>query len=120
MKLSTAIRIGSMTTRQITHAATDGRNGRCALGAAVDATGVRVTATNWIEEAQGHFPLLIDEEGRCFSKLAWDIMNMNDSGTHTREQIADYVERYENEHDGYLQTGVTESKPLERIAMEAK
>lgn len=116
MKLSTAIRIGSMTTKQITGKATDGGNGRCALGAAIDATGAKVLFGDWVRQAADLFPLL-DTPGY---DLMHQIVNMNDRFNFTREHIASYVEQIEDalEHDGYLTTGVTESKPLELIAQE--
>lgn len=122
MKLSAAIRIGSMTTKQITGKVTDGLNGRCALGAAIDATGttVRPRDIDWLADVKRLFPILSNQG--FLSELAWKIITMNDTLRVSREAIADYVERIENEmeHDGYLQTGVAESQPLEQIAMEAK
>lgn len=116
MKLSAAIRIGSMTTKQISNRFTDGGNGRCALGAALDATGTVVHggAKSWnsIRELFPSYP----------SQLLHEVWMRNDGisrAQQTREQIADYVEQYENEHDGYLTTGITESEPLELIALEA-
>jgi hypothetical protein len=120
MKLSAAIRIGSMTTKQIKGNFTDGGNGRCALGAAIDATGVKVKygadAISQLHELFPQYPteLLI---------AVWlrnDGVNEFAAKPWTREQIADWVELQEAEHDGYITTGVTESKPLELIAREGK
>lgn len=104
MKLSAAIRIGSMTTKQIQHKATDGGNGRCAIGAAIDATGTKVCDLSWIDQSTKLFPIL-DEAGLS---LLCRIVNMNDMEGRSREEISDYVEGYEREleHDGYLTTGV--------------
>ena len=124
MKLSVAIRIGSMTTRQIIGDIHDGGNGRCAIGAAMDA--VNATAKQffaWPRESKEIFPILTCQvvhpsgDSMDLQRCVW---YLNDRDRFTREQIADFVEKVEQEHDGYLQTGVTESKPLETIAMEAK
>lgn len=120
MKLSTAIRIGSMTTKQITGHATDGGNGRCAIGAAIDACGVRVKAEAgaWLQQFDELFPR--------YGDICSEVWHRNDGEGRvqmTREALADWVEAWEHEHldhDGYVSAGVAESKPLELIAMEAK
>ncbi len=121
MKLSTAIRIGSMTTRQIRVQLTDGNNGRCALGAAMDASGIPIydeANTGNYYALKERYPILRTHiAGGCL--FEW-IYRANDSLGLSRDEIADFVEQVENEHDGYLMTGITESKPLELIAMEAK
>ena len=120
MKLSTAIRIGSMTTKQIKFQFTDGGNGRCALGAAIDATGNKVSSDiAGFCQAQELFPIL-KMAADSPTSLAQTVAVWNDMDGLSREEIADRVEKIEQEHDGYLTTGVTESKPLEKIAMEAK
>ncbi len=121
MKLSVAIRIGSMTTRQIVGNTHDGGNGRCAIGAAMDAVGATAQQFYaWPVESRVFFPILqtvVERYGESMD-LQRCIWMMNDSDRQTREEIADFVEKIEQEHDGYLQTGVTESKPLELIAQE--
>lgn len=121
MKLSTAIRIGSMTTQKITGRFHDGGNGRCALGAAADAMGCTMK-----QLVRNGFGTVCKAFSDYPSDLLHDVWMMNDGygewtdNKQTREQIADYLEAWENEHDGYLQMGVTEAKPLELIAQEAK
>lgn len=112
MKLSTAIRIGSMTTKHITGRMWDGGNGRCALGAALDASGFV------FKTGCGDPYLATRARFNIGWKCAKTIYKLNDMAGWSRDRIADYVEKCE-EHDGYLQTGVTESKPLQQIAMEA-
>lgn len=122
MKLSTAMRIGSMTTKQITVNFTDGGNGRCALGAALDAVSSKGQdfAAAW-----SIFPLTLLRSVGTGDSLAFLISQWNDNDGRSREWIADRVEQVEAhleslEHDGYLSTGVVESKPLELIAQESK
>lgn len=117
MKLSTAIRIGSMTTKQTEGLLTDGRNGRCAIGAALDAAGLPF----YYDVAEIQWPIL----GRYIpstSSLIGCIVDWNDRLHMSREWIADRVEQVEDalEHDGYIGRDLTESKPLELIAQEAK
>lgn len=106
MKLSTAIRIGSMTTKQIRFKGNDENGGRCALGAAVDAYGVSPQA-RVIDQACDLFPILgrlvltpkclLDMGAYSISPLYSCVVNLNDLCDWTREQIADYVESIENE-----------------------
>lgn len=95
MKLSAAIRIGSMTTTQITLNATDDKNGRCAIGAAIDACGVKVNNYTWDQQARKLFPIL-DK----YPAILRHIWQMNDMDLETRETIADYVESVEMSLDG--------------------
>lgn len=99
MKLSTAIRIGSMTTKQITINMRDGGNGRCAIGAALDALGYNFCGVH-LAEATRHFPVINSivvrpgfdgiEPRKCVMYEA--IMTLNDSAGWARELIADWVE----------------------------
>lgn len=121
MKLSTAIRIGSMTTKQIVGHFTDGGNGRCALGSALDAVGINPRGefgALWHQWPITH----LRSDGGDGDSLALMLAGWNDENALTRDQIADRVEQIEDalEHDGYLSTGITESKPLALIATEAK
>lgn len=104
MKLSTAIRIGSMTTRQITRKLNDGNGGRCAIGAAAEA--INVSFLDWAELG-AFFPLAnsrgsIELFNICAIPpcgpiiLTHDIWVLNDRTPCTREEIADCVERFEN------------------------
>ena len=102
MKLSAAIRIGSMTTKQITGRFTDGGNGRCALGAAVDAAGYNPHADSIDNVRMAHalFPELEEhvvhpEEEMTYS-LYHAIWTLNDFYRWPREKIADWVETIEN------------------------
>lgn len=88
MRLSAAIRIGSMTTKQIRGSATDGNNGRCAIGAAIDACGVTVHPEHWAGQFINLFP--------DYGFLTMEIAAINDTGQMTREEIADWVEVIEN------------------------
>lgn len=120
MKLSAAIRIGSMTTKQIAGQFTDGGNGRCALGAAIDATGRRTpNGADGFAMAATLFPVVCLYSSSSLANL---ITDWNDTHRLTREQIADRVEMIEEalEHDGYMTTGVTEAKSLELVAQEGR
>ncbi len=123
MRLSAAIRIGSMTTKHIVGLTNDGGNGRCAIGAAMDAVGATANQFYaWPVESKKLFPILRLSVAHPFTSEAVDLQRciwlLNDRDHCTREEIADFVEKIEQEHDGHLQTGVTESKPLELIAQE--
>lgn len=106
MKLSAAIRIGSMTTKQITHEMTDGGNGRCALGAAMDACGKDIPGNTYSPVWLREFPILANKvihpvTGRSRSDFGtpWTVMYvvaiLNDLYGWSREQIADWVESIE-------------------------
>jgi hypothetical protein len=105
MKLSAAIRIGSMTTKQIIGLAHDGGNGRCAIGAALDAAGEQPAKR---PESNGNFMPMWSLRLRQLFPIArvtlgdmdvcQTIWHMNDSGRFTREQIADWVETIEAYH----------------------
>lgn len=111
MKLSTAIRIGSMTTRQIKGIWDDGDNGRCALGAACDAVNYRTVHMGRMSYLLDSniaelFPILSHDVYITSSigiltlgmmSLGWYITRLNDSYGISREKIADYVESIENE-----------------------
>ena len=103
MKLSTAIRIGSMTTKQVILSGNDGQNGRCALGAAVDALGV-TPQSGVIGQAVELFPILQGtyqslRMGKFRFGMALAITSMNDCMGWSREQIADWVEKIEQLQD---------------------
>src|SRR5258707_1061509 len=89
MRLSTAVRIGSMTTRQIKGALYDGHNGRCAIGAAYAAAGLS-------------FPQGVPWDDHCMAafNVSYDVVSMvwrlNDYYDVTREEIADVTEALEN------------------------
>lgn len=106
MKLSTAIRIGSMTTRHITKQLRDGGNGRCAIGAALDAINAleKVAQMNCVLRCYKEFPILKLWELIAFEFDGfheWFVWNLNDTAPLTREEIADCVERFEN----YIENG---------------
>src|SRR5260221_6649525 len=65
MRLSTAVRIGSMTTRQIKGALYDGHNGRCAIGAAYAAAGLS-------------FPQGVPWDDHCMAafNVSYDVVSM--------------------------------------------
>lgn len=106
MKLSTAIRIGSMTTKQIQHSFNDGKNGRCALGAAADAAGINIPEERSLSTAITmllyEFPILskyVPTRGPIGTahSLMNLIIHLNDAMGEPRESIADLVESIENE-----------------------
>jgi hypothetical protein len=111
MKLSTAIRIGSMTTKQIRIDATDDGNGRCAMGAAIDACGVVVSRTGWPEQITTLFPhinrLVENPATGEYESLMSAIYILNDHCEWTREQIADWVEHLENKWEGKKEAAVS-------------
>ena len=90
MKLSEAIRLGSLMSPQHFGGSMDGA-GRCALGAAADAAGLEKSALGTVPyvRLREHFPVL----GLPFgpSDVMRHIVNLNDIFRHTREQIADWV-----------------------------
>lgn len=100
MRLSAAIRIGSMTTKQITRVFTDGGNGRCALGAACDAAGLDPTYT----ELEARFPVcvvrVVDPVDRQYTVTLFEaVYRMNDKLGMSREAIADWVETIEAQQE---------------------
>ena len=99
MKLSMAIRIGSMTSQQVRHTIDDGHNGRCAIGAALSAAGIDTTDDNvrfqWVEISKRIFPLLSRKV--LEDSLLTKIIVENDRNGLPRNQIADFVELIENE-----------------------
>lgn len=121
MKLSAAIRIGSMTTRKIIGILNDGKNGRCALGAAADACGYK-----WVggypqgayDFLRKTFPILNTYTYRSFIDLRQDtsilqkIYVLNDTGSMTREQIADWIEQIEIEYEKKEQSKKTKMEVI--------
>lgn len=101
MKLSAAIRIGSMTTKQIKGSASNGQGGYCALGAALTALNIEPGFYLWADQIREHFPIsetpvvhpLSGEEGTL--ALIDVIWSLNDYWNWTREQIADFVGQVE-------------------------
>ena len=136
MKLSTAIRIGSMTTKQIKGAVNDGGNGRCAIGAAIDATGNEPGCTAWHSQITTFFPLAglevkmpPHECSLCtecrYVPVFHVLYHLNDTANWTREAIADWVESVENaleEKEGNKQGNselnrvITTNKELAEVA----
>ena len=100
MKLSAAIRIGSMTTRQIKGSPSDGGLGRCAIGAALDAVNIQPDDYLYVEQLRSTFSLASHAGDTrlhsCAFTLTDEIWMLNDFFGLTREQIADTVERYES------------------------
>lgn len=118
MKLSTAIRIGSLTTRQIHFKPNDGKNGYCAVGAALFAIGEVVCPLRYFQIAEKKFPLIkilvLDpksHEQRSMSTIIWQL---NDFFGWTREQIADWVEEIENIQE------TTEVQPSREVVPNVK
>lgn len=107
MKLSTAMRIGSMTTKQIETHLTDYGNGRCAIGAAMEGANVKVTRFNY-NDAQAAFPILdrvVRHPKMSYKRPLLEVIyRLNDRCKVSREEIADYVETIENEEELEKQT----------------
>lgn len=106
MELSAAIRIGSMTTHQIVAKLDDGKGGRCAIGAALDACGLPLRH----DAATVAWPLLgalYEAGGDVFTEL----VHRNDHLHHTREQIADWVETIEAQYEAA-------NAPTEKVVQE--
>ena len=114
MKLSAAIRIGSMTTKQIRGLSTDGKNGRCALGAAIEATGASVHPAAWYTQSVHLFSIalkpVINPETNIWTTVVSAVWSLNDFNQWPRERIADWVERIENEVEA--EEAKTETKEL--------
>lgn len=103
MKLSTAIRIGSMTTRQIKGNFRDDGNGRCAIGAALDAVGFYSGAkAHYLDyRLASLFPLADIVVKHPIHRGMMDhvsgvVVTLNDHHDWSREAIADWVETIEN------------------------
>lgn len=114
MKLSTALRIGSMTTKQIRGKWSDGGNGRCALGAVAEACGFTdfISGTGWSQKTEREYPELNEivaypeRSPHLFAvhlmkrpimmPLATAIVSLNDMDDWSRDKIADWIETLEN------------------------
>jgi hypothetical protein len=124
MKLSAAIRIGSMTTKQIKYMLHDGDNGRCAMGAAYDASGCFTFSTGDTETFIQKFPLVekivrstLFSGGYFYSNTIGGVIGyLNDELGMSREKIADWVERLENHEERKLNELEVEQKQMEVVA----
>ena len=101
MKLSTAMRIGSMTTQQIIYHWSDGKNGRCALGAIAAAHNINdKNVLEMMKKTYDLFPQLsIITSNPCSQingQLVICISTLNDQYNWSREKIADWIEDLEN------------------------
>lgn len=99
MKLSAAIRIGSMTTKQIRGMSKDNSNGRCAIGAALEAVNFQYRRDDWAQALSVQFPeaswrVSHPIDGHYTSVLD-AIWTLNDLNCWSRNQIADWVETLE-------------------------
>ena len=110
MRLSTAIHIGSMTTKQIMGEMTDGGNGRCALGAALEAANITIHDIRTSDIPNVNFnaaclkwPILNDRVHNPVSGLKSRLLDvvwiLNDCHGWSRDAISDFVESIENEHE---------------------
>lgn len=112
MKLSEAIRLGSMSTHQIYGMLVAGSGQRtCALGAAYFAVGILEEVLSCKVDPFNKFPILKKIVNHplnknCKLQLFTVIMNLNDVCCWTREEIADWVETIEKEIES---NDVTES-----------
>lgn len=102
MDLSAAIRLGAMMKPQgFGQMFFDGRT--CALGAALDAVGIRPENQGRYVLATARWPILVElKDIRCplcgfkSPQLDSGITHLNDCHDWTREQIADWVETIES------------------------
>lgn len=111
------MRIGSMTTKHIRFLMSDGRDGRCAIGACLDAVNIKIlNRFEDIRMAEARFPILnalvVHPDGPYRVSLEQVIFYLNDGGNKTREEIADYIETIENEEE--MKTKTTD-KVLQEI-----
>jgi hypothetical protein len=100
MKLSEAIRLGSMLKPQLTNALFISGGKSCALGAALDAIGQKVRDFDGFGAVEAAFPICLirikhPNEPRTYD-LDEVIADLNDNHGWTREQIADWVEAIEH------------------------
>jgi hypothetical protein len=103
MRLSEAIRLGAMLRPQVFHAFRTAR-GTCAFGAAVDAVGLTLDASDPAAIADaliGQWPWLQGKRVRCPEctrrRVPGAVISecLNDEHRWTRERIADWVETLE-------------------------
>lgn len=116
MKLSEAIRLGSMLGPQTFHQL-HRANATCARGAALLAIGIKDWAEN-DEVAHTEWPILFEMRPELKSceicgkeyvaeLLVFAITHLNDQHRWTRERIADWVEQIENEMEAEQVVSVT-------------
>jgi hypothetical protein len=125
MRLSEAIRLGSMIRPQAFGAAfEDGKS--CAIGAAADAVGLLNTTRNSAQEwsffdvlARTSSSLGHKQEAACpachTSETIWlpsIIVHLNDHHKWTREQIADWIDTFESER----QPAAASATPVDAVA----
>lgn len=100
MKLSAAIRIGSMTTKQMKGMLISG-NHTCVLGSAISALGksdIPLVKGDFYgyEFLRGAFPFLqFTINNRNYDDIMTQLWRWNDQDNYTREEIADRVEQME-------------------------
>lgn len=91
LKLSEAIRIGSMTTKQLYNAFGDKDVGTCGIGAAQVAFGDDPGSPALIRVLQTPIDVTTPS-GRHFNNIASAIMYLNDAEHMPRQKIADWLE----------------------------
>ena len=97
MRLSDAIRLGSMLRPQAFGEFFNG-GGSCALGAASEAAGLRLTTSGPYADLADVFPILNSQsdcvchvcQSHCI-ELGFVVTHLNDDHRWTRQQIADWV-----------------------------
>lgn len=110
MKLSAAIRIGSMTTKQIVGAFNNADNGRCALGAALDAVNAEFKTQDQICRGDSNFntvfalfPVSLLSAKHPIHESVYPVYHivygLNDHSGWSRERIADWVETIEAQEE---------------------
>lgn len=117
MKLSAAIRIGSMTTKQIKANLIDNNNGACALGAAMSANGL--VGNSW-KVLIDKYPFLLDKGQRFWEMedrytgfptgqnqltLGGLVTGWNDEENYSREEIAERIEMVEEAQEYFILHG---------------
>ncbi len=88
-KFSEAIRLGALLSGPAVGVFVDARGNTCAQGAALLAVGrlERSSEQQWMNHShmEAQWPSLPPE-------IRWEAVKMNNEGTHTRQEIADWLE----------------------------
>lgn len=131
MKLSEAIRLGSMMTKQehrsLVHKIGDSYVGACAWGAAGLAIGMTLNEDIGTSEIADRWPWVFEATHRpCPAQSCCTyhgqhhavdllIVHLNDTHQWTRERIADWVEGIENEQPSSTELTLQAMRALEKV-----
>lgn len=103
MKLSEAIKAGACGKKQITGRVTDGADGRCVIGMAIEAAGEVVDNHEWVMAFRRLFPSHIESiyihpiAGEAEENMLDMLWQLNDRHKWTIEQIVAWVASVENQ-----------------------